>query len=124
MIWFSAVKAQVVVVTTLFLSFIQWWSDTAAKYNKSIIADDCGDHSCEQCWAGNRLDHWSGNRGSWWVTECEETNIVAVSKLLIIRCTAERKDMFHIHNLIADSNVKFVYKVYFNYKFNEFKNHS
>ena len=34
--------------------------------------------------------------------KCEKTNIVTALKLLIIRCTAERKDIFHTHSLIID----------------------
>ena len=64
MVWFSAVEAQVIVMTTLFLNFIQWWSDTAAKCDKSIITNDCENHSCEQCQAGGKFDHWSDSKGS------------------------------------------------------------
>ena len=31
--------------------------------------------------------------------------------------------MFHIYNSVTDSDVKFVYKIYFNHEFNEFKSH-
>ena len=55
--------------------------------------------------------------------KCEETRIVIALKLLIARCTVEKKDMFHIYNLIVNSDIKFVYKICFSYKFNEFKNH-
>ena len=49
--------------------------------------------------------------------------IVAVLKLLIIRYTAERKDIFHIHNLITDSNIKFVHEINLSHEFDEFKGH-
>ena len=43
--------------------------------------------------------------------------------MLIIRCIAEKKDIFHTHSLITDSNVKFVYEIYLSYKLNEFRGH-
>ena len=49
--------------------------------------------------------------------------IITVLRLLIIRCTVERKNMFHIYSLIADSGIKFTHKICFNYEFNEFENH-
>ena len=55
--------------------------------------------------------------------KCKKTRIIAISGLLIIRCTTERKDIFHIHSSIINLDIEFVYKVYLNYKFNEFKNH-
>ena len=123
MIWFTAVEAQVVITTTLFLSFIQWWSDTAAKCEWSMIASGCGDHSCGQGWADGRLGYWSGSRGSWWVTECEETKIIAALGLLIIRHTAERRGIFHIHSSVTDSSVEFVHKICLSHEFNELKGH-
>ena len=88
-----------------------------------MIADDYGNHSCRQCQAGGRLDHWSDNKGSWWVIECEEMSVITVLRLLIIKCTAEKKNMFHIYNLITDSDVEFIYKICFSYEFGEFKGH-
>ena len=64
MIWFFTIRAQIVIITILFFNFIQWWLNVIIKCDKNIIADDCENHSCEQCQAGNRLDHWSGGRGS------------------------------------------------------------
>ena len=55
--------------------------------------------------------------------KCKEINIVAASELLIVRCTAERRDIFHIHSLIIDSDVEFVHKIYLSHEFNEFKSH-
>ena len=49
--------------------------------------------------------------------------IVTVSELLITKCTVEKRNMFHTHYLIADSDVEFVHKIYLNYEFNEFKNY-
>ena len=54
---------------------------------------------------------------------CGKTSIVAASELLIIRCTAERKNMFHTHYLIIDSDVEFVYEVCFNHEFGKFGSH-
>ena len=107
----------------LFLSFIQWWSDMAAKCDRNMIADDCEDYNDEQCWAGGRLDCWSGDRGSWWVIKCEEMNVVAVSKLLIVRHITEKRGMFHIHSLIVNSDVEFIHEICLNYKFGELESH-
>ena len=49
--------------------------------------------------------------------------IIIISELLIARCTAEKKNIFHIYNSVMNSDVEFVYEVYFNYKFNELENH-
>ena len=54
---------------------------------------------------------------------CEETKVIATSELLIIRHTAEKRDMFHIHNLIADSDVEFIHEICLSYEFNELKGH-
>ena len=95
----------------------------AVKCGQSMIAGDCGDHSCEQGQAGGRFDCWSGSRGSWWVIECGKTKVITVSRLLIVRHTAEKKGMFYIHSSIVNSDVKFVHKVCFSHEFNKFKNH-
>ena len=50
-------------------------------------------------------------------------SVVAVLELLIVRCTAERRDMFHTYNLITDSDIEFVHKICFNYELNELKGH-
>ena len=107
----------------LFFSFIQWWLNTAAKCDRNVIINDCGNHSCEQCWAGGRLNYWSGSRGSWWVIKCEETSVVAALRLLIARCTAEKRDIFHTHSSVINSDVEFVYEIYLNYEFDEFRDH-
>ena len=108
---------------TLFLSFIQWWLDTAAKCEQSMIIDGCGDYSCEQGQTGGRLDCWSGSRNSWWVIKYEEIKIIAALRLLIIRHTIKKKDIFHIHSSVVNSNIEFVYKVYLNHEFNKLKGH-
>ena len=54
---------------------------------------------------------------------CEKTSIVAASELLIVRCTAEKKDIFYIYSLIINSGVKFVHEVYFNYEFDKLKDY-
>ena len=55
--------------------------------------------------------------------KCGEMKVIAVLGLLIIRCTAERRGIFHTHNSITDSDIEFVHKVYLNHEFNEFKSH-
>ena len=49
--------------------------------------------------------------------------MIAVLKLLITRCTAEKRCMFHTHSLIADSDVEFVYEIYLSYEFSELEGH-
>ena len=110
-------------MTTLFLSFIQWWLDMIVKCGWSMVVDDCGNHSCGQGQAGGRLDHWSGSRGSWWITECGKTKVIAALGLLITRHTAERKGIFHIHSLITNSDIEFIYEVCLSHEFSEFKGH-
>ena len=88
-----------------------------------MIADDCEDYSCKQGQADNKFNYWSDSESNWWVIKYEKTNVIAVLKLLIVRYTAEKKDIFYIYSLIVNLNVKFVHKIYFNYKFDEFKNH-
>ena len=96
---------------------------TAAKCGWSIIADDCGDYSCGQGQTGDQLDCWSGGEGSWWIIECGETRVIAVLRLLIVRCTAEKRGIFHTHSLITDLSIEFVHKVCLSYEFNELKGH-
>ena len=91
-----------------------------AKCERNIIA---GNYSCEQGQTDGKLDCWSGSEDSWWVMKCEETKIIVVSELLIIRCTAEKKSIFHIHSLIMNSGVEFIHEVYFNHEFSKFKSH-
>ena len=55
--------------------------------------------------------------------KCEEMSVVAVLRLLVIRCTAEKKDIFHTHSLIVNLNVKFVYEICFSHEFDELKGH-
>ena len=43
--------------------------------------------------------------------------------MLIIKCTAEKRDIFHIHSSVVDSDIEFVYKIYLSHEFDEFKNH-
>ena len=50
-------------------------------------------------------------------------NVVAVLRLLIIRCTAERRDIFHTHSSVANSNVEFVHEVCPNHEFGELEGH-
>ena len=95
----------------------------AAKCEQSRIVSGCRDYSCGQGQAGGKFDCWSGSRGSWWVTKCEKIRIIVVLRLLIIRHTAEKRDIFYIHSSVTNSNVKFVYEIYFSYEFDEFKNH-
>ena len=97
--------------------------DTAAKCDRNMIADDCGNHSCGQCQTGGRFNGWSGGEGSWWVTECGETSVITALRLLIIRYIAEKRDMFHIYSLILNSDVEFIYKICFSYEFDKFENH-
>ena len=95
----------------------------AVKCGRNIIADNYKNYSCGQCQADGRLDHWSGSRDSWWVIKYKETSVVAVLELLIIKCTAEKKNMFHIHCSVTDSDVEFIHKICLNYEFNKFKGH-
>ena len=53
----------------------------------------------------------------------KETKVIAVLRLLITRCTAERKGMFHTYSLIANLDVEFVYKICLSHEFNELKDH-
>ena len=53
----------------------------------------------------------------------EEINVVIVLRLLIIRCTAERRDMFYTHCLIINSSIKFIYKICLSYEFSEFRSY-
>ena len=94
-----------------------------AKCCRSIIASDCGNHSCGQCQAGGRLDHWSDDEGSWWVIECEKIKIVAALRLLIAKYAAEKKNMFHTHCSVMNSGIEFIHEVYLNHVFNEFENY-
>ena len=50
-------------------------------------------------------------------------NIIIALKLLIIKCITEKRDIFHIYNLIVNLDIKFIHKIYFNYEFNEFENY-
>ena len=49
--------------------------------------------------------------------------VVIALGLLITRCTVEKRSMFHAHYLIVNSGVEFVYRIYFNYEFDELENH-
>ena len=84
-----------------------------------MIIDDYRDYSYEQGWIGNKFNYWSGNKDSWWVIKCKKIKIIIILRLLIIRCTVEKKNMFHIHSSVTDSDIKFIYEIYFNYKFNK-----
>ena len=123
MVWSTTVGAQIVVTTTLLLSFIQWWLDMAAKCEWSMIASDCGDYSCGQGQAHGRLNHWSGSRGSWWVTGCGEIRVIAALGLLITRHTAERRGMFHTHSSVMNLGIEFVHEVCFSHEFGELEGH-
>ena len=50
-------------------------------------------------------------------------SVVAVLGLLITRCTAERKGMFHIYSSVVDSGVEFVHEVCLSHKFGELEGH-
>ena len=50
-------------------------------------------------------------------------SIVAVLKLLIIRCTAEKRGMFHTHSLVVDSGIEFVHEVCPSHEFSELGGH-
>ena len=49
--------------------------------------------------------------------------MVAVLGLLITRCTAERRGMFHTHSLVADPGVEFVHGVCLSHEFGELGGH-
>ena len=55
--------------------------------------------------------------------KCKKINVVIALKLLIIKYITEKKNIFYIHNSIVNSNVEFIYKIYFNYEFDELKSY-
>ena len=52
-----------------------------------------------------------------------ETRVIAVLGLLIIRCTAEKRGIFHIHSLVVNLDIKFIHKVNLSHEFNKFGSH-
>ena len=50
-------------------------------------------------------------------------SVVAVSGLLIIRCTAEKRGIFYIYSSVVNSGVESVHKVCLSYEFGELKNY-
>ena len=93
------------------------------KCGRNMIVDNCGNHNCKQCWTGDRFDCWNNSKSSWWVTEYKKIIVAVILKLLIIKYTAEKRDMFYIYSLIVNLNVKFIYEICLNYEFDEFKDY-
>ena len=50
-------------------------------------------------------------------------SVIAVLGLLIVRCTAEKRGIFHIYSSVTDSGVEFIYEVCFSHEFSELKSH-
>ena len=50
-------------------------------------------------------------------------SVVVALRLLIIRYTAERKNMFYTYSSVINSDVEFIYKICLNHEFNELKGH-
>ena len=49
--------------------------------------------------------------------------VVITLKLLIIRCTAERRDMFYIYCSVINLDIKFVHEVCLSHEFDKFEGH-
>ena len=55
--------------------------------------------------------------------KCEKIKIVTALRLLIIRYTAEKRGMFHIHSLIVNLDIEFIHEINPNYEFDELEGH-